>query len=51
VNECNERIVHHGLSVICACAANDHDDDSSDGGGRADSKSVTSFLAGAVNMG
>jgi len=33
VNECNERIVHHGLSVICACAANDHDDDSSDGGG------------------
>lgn len=31
VNDCNERIVRHGLSVIHSSAADDHDD-SSDGG-------------------
>lgn len=32
VNDCNERIVHHGLNVIRSAAAIDHDDDSSHGG-------------------
>jgi hypothetical protein len=36
VNDCNERIVRHGLNVIrSAAAATDHDDDSSHGGGAA----------------
>jgi transposase, IS5 family len=32
VNDCNERIVRHGLNVICSSAADDHNDDSSHGG-------------------
>jgi len=35
VNDCNERIVRHGLNVIHSAAATDHDDDSSHGGGAA----------------
>ena len=35
VNDCNERIVRHGLSVIRSSAVDDHDDDSSHGGGAA----------------
>jgi IS5 family transposase len=35
VNDCNERIVRHGLNVIDSSAATDHDDDSSHGGGAA----------------
>ena len=33
VNDCNERIVCHGLNVIRSAASTDHDDDSSHGGG------------------
>lgn len=33
VNDCNERIMRHGLSVIRSSAADDHGDDNSDGGG------------------
>ena len=33
VNDCNERIVRHGLNVIHSIAATGHDDDSSHGGG------------------
>lgn len=34
VNDCNERIVRHGLNVIRSSAVDEHDDpDSSDGGG------------------
>ena len=33
VNDCNERIVRHGLNVVCSSAANDHDDESRHGGG------------------
>jgi hypothetical protein len=35
VNDCNERVVRHGLKVIRASASTDHDDDSSHGGGPA----------------
>jgi hypothetical protein len=35
VNDCNERIVCHGLNVIYSSEATDHDDDSSHGGGAA----------------
>jgi hypothetical protein len=35
VNDCNERIVCHGLNVIYSSAATDHDNDSSHGGGAA----------------
>ena len=35
VNDCNERIVRHGLNVINSAASTDHDDDSSHGGGTA----------------
>jgi len=35
VNDCNERIVQHGLNVIRSSAVNDHDDDGSHGGGAA----------------
>ena len=33
VNDCNERIVWHGLNVIHSSAANDHDDDDGNQGG------------------
>ena len=33
VNDCNERIVRHGLNVIHSSAANDHDDDDGNQGG------------------
>ena len=33
MNDCNERIVRHGLNVIRSSAGNDHDDDGSLGGG------------------
>lgn len=39
VNDCNERIVRHGLNVIRSSAANDHDDDDTNQGdetGRSD---------------
>jgi hypothetical protein len=35
MNDCNERIVRHGLNVIRSSAATDHDDDTSHGGGAA----------------
>jgi transposase, IS5 family len=35
VNDCNERIVRHGLNVICSSAPNDHDDYGNQGGGDA----------------
>ncbi|MBC1262235.1 transposase [Synechococcus sp. BSF8S] len=35
VNDCNERIVRHGQSVIRSSAADDRDNDSSYGGGTA----------------
>ena len=35
VNECNERIVRHELSVIRSSAADEHRDNNSDGGGMA----------------
>jgi IS5 family transposase len=35
VNDCNERVVRHGLKVIRSSASTDHDDDSSHGGGPA----------------
>ena len=35
VNDCNERIVRHGLNVIRSSAVNDHDDDGNQGGGDA----------------
>ena len=35
VNDCNERIVRHGLNVIRSSASTDHDDDTSHGGGAA----------------
>jgi IS5 family transposase len=33
VNDCNERIVHHGLSVISSSATDDHDNNNSHGSG------------------
>jgi hypothetical protein len=33
VNDCNQRIVRHGLRVIRSSASHDHGDDSSDRGG------------------
>jgi len=38
VNECNERIVQHGLTVIRFSAVNDHDNDGNQGAG--DTRSV-----------
>ncbi len=35
VNDCNERIVRHGLNIIHSSAATDHDDDTGHGGGAA----------------
>lgn len=35
VNDCKERIVRHGLSLIRSSAPDEHDDDNSDGGGTA----------------
>ena len=31
MNDCNERIVQHGLTVIRSSAVNDHDDDGNQG--------------------
>jgi IS5 family transposase len=48
INDCNERIVHHGLSAIRSSAANDHDDDKNSHGrgtARADDQQIGSDKA------
>jgi hypothetical protein len=53
VNDCNQRIVRHGLSVIRSSEADEHDDDDSTDGGESRSavEQKTGFKATRLNQG